>query len=265
MISMAVPTTAAAGHTAPPPAALVSLHDVSPLTLADCQTALTLLRRVGLQVSQLTILVVPRHDDEVSIDEHPPTQRWLRALADDGARLVMHGFTHRMPGRAWSPAGILAGHLFARGQGELFQTNSAETRRRLEQAAEILRRAGLEEATRAFIPPAWLMSRAAHSVIAGAGFDFYERFGGVMHARARYARRLIGWGSLSRVEASATALYASLKSRVGSTDTRIAVHPADMRWPGQQRAIEAALRRTLGRMRAESYTTFLARVAATAM
>ena len=102
-------TDAAGG--APPsasrPALLVSLHDVSPLTRADCEGALALLAHAGLPRAALTVLVIPRHEGAVALDEDAATTRLLRTLADEGATLVMHGLTHRMPGRAWTPAGFV--------------------------------------------------------------------------------------------------------------------------------------------------------------
>jgi predicted deacetylase len=240
------------------PALLVSLHDVSPLTLADCQAAVALLAEVGLGPGELTVLVIPCHHGQAPLDRDPATVRFLRELHDGGARLVMHGLTHRMEGRAWSPAGFFRGHLFARGQGELLRAPSADVARRLEEGAAILRRAGLAEAARAFVPPAWLLSPAAREVVRGAGFDFYETFAGIVQADRVRAPRVIGWGSLNVIEAVATAIYAGAQARLRSaTDTRLCVHPADMRRPGQRRAIRAALTRLLPRMRAQSYTRYL--------
>lgn len=240
-----------------PPALLVSLHDVSPLTLGACEQALALLRGCGLGASELTVLVIPRHEDRVAVDQHPPTVRFLRALADGGARLVMHGLTHRMPGRAFTPAGIFQAHVFARGQGELYRTGAAEAARKLEEGAEILRRAGIEEAARAFVPPAWLLSQAARAVVRDGPFDFYELFGGIVRGGRLHARRVIGWGSLGAVEAAATAAYAWAQCQLPPADTRLAVHPADMHRPGQRRAIQRALARLLPRMRPASYASFL--------
>jgi predicted deacetylase len=248
------------GATPPPerPALLVSLHDVSPLTLADCERAVALLRRAGLEASALTVLAIPRHEGGAAIDEDPATVRFLRGLADAGATVVMHGLTHRMPGRAWTPLGFLRGHVFARGQGELLRATAAETSRALGEGADILRRAGLEPATRGFVPPAWLLSRAARAVVEDAGFAFYETFAGIVHAGRVRAARVIGWGSLNVVETTATALYADVQSRLAPRDTRLAVHPADMRRPSQPRAIARALARLRARTRPQSYATYLA-------
>jgi predicted deacetylase len=255
---MEVADPAGVGLAAAPPSLLVSLHDVSPLTLGDCEQALRLLGEAGLGPAQLTVLVIPRHEGGAAIDEHPPTVRFLRALADGGARLVMHGLTHRMSGRALTPDGFLRAHVFARGQGELFRAGAADTASRLDEGAGILRRAGLGDAARAFVPPAWLLSAAARAVVDGAGFEFYEVFAGIVQAGAVRAPRVIGWGSLGALEAGATAAYAWAQCRLPLADTRLAVHPADMRRPGQRRAIRGALARLLPRMRAQSYTAYLA-------
>jgi predicted deacetylase len=240
-----------------PASLLVSLHDVSPLTLASCEEAVGLLGELGLSAALLTVLVIPNHEGTSPIDRDQATLRFLGNLADGGARLVMHGLTHRMTGRAWTPAGMFRAHLFARGQGELHNCDAAETARRLDEGMAILRRAGLEGATRAFVPPAWLLSAAAREVVAARGFDFYEVFGGIVHGEDRYARRVIGWGSLGPVEAATTALYADLQSVRAGVDTRLAIHPADMRRPAQRRAVRRTLARLLPRMRAEGYTSYL--------
>jgi len=239
------------------PALLVSLHDVSPVTVELCEQAVALLGEAGLRPEELTVLVIPRHEGLTPVDEHPRTVRFLRGLADQGACLCMHGLTHRMAGRAWTPDGILRAHLFARGQGELYRASGEEVARRLAEGTDILRRAGIPEAARAFVPPAWLLSPSARAVVGASGFDFYELFGGIVRGGARYARRVIGWGSLGAIEAAVTAAYAWAQCRLPLADTRLAVHPADMRRPGQRRAITRALRRLIPRMRAQSYGTFL--------
>jgi predicted deacetylase len=257
---MAIDDTAAVTVRAtgvPPPALLVSLHDVSPLTVEDCRRAVEMLRGLGVGAADLTLFVIPHHEGVTTIDADAPTVGFLRGLADDGACLAMHGLTHRMPGRAWSPGGIIRAHVFARGTGELYKSDEQDTLRRLERGAALLRKAGLEDATRAFVPPAWQLSPAARAVIERISFDFYERFGGIVHGDRLRARRLIGWGSLNAVEAAATAIWASAQSRRSPADTRLAIHPADMRRPAQARAVRRALQRLLPRMRAMSYRAYL--------
>jgi predicted deacetylase len=240
------------------PALLVSLHDVSPLTVDACADAVAMLAEVGVRAADLTVFAIPHHDGVTTIDAHAPTVAFLRGLADGGACLAMHGLTHRMPGRAFSPAGIIRAHVFARGQGELYKSDAADTQWRLDEGAALLRRAGLDDATRAFVPPAWQLSAAAREVVERAGFEFYEVFGGIVDATGqRRARRLIGWGSLNPVEAVATAIWASAQSLRPLADTRLAIHPADMRRPAQARAVRRVLERLLPRMRPLTYRAFL--------
>ena len=132
--------------------------------------------------------MIPHHEGATTIDAHAPTVDFLRGLADAGACLAMHGLTHRMPGRAFSPAGIIRAHVFARGQGELYKSDAADAQRRLDEGAAVLRRAGLDDATRAFVPPAWQLSPAARQVVERAGFEFYEVFGGIVPARGGTAQ-----------------------------------------------------------------------------
>jgi predicted deacetylase len=251
-----VPTQAQA------PALLVSLHDVSPLTVDECAAAIAMLRELGVGAEALTVFAIPHHEGRTTLDAHAPTVAFLRGLADAGACLAMHGLTHRMPGRAFSPAGIVRAHIFARGQGELYKSDAADTQRRLDEGAAVLRRAGLADATRAFVPPAWQLSRAARQVVERAGFEFYEVFGGIVPGPARNgaalrAHRLIGWGSLNPIEAAATAIWATAQSLRPLADTRLAIHPADMRRPGQARAVRRVVERLLPRMRPMSYRAYL--------
>ena len=240
-----------------PASLLISIHDVSPLTLSECEQAVALLAELGIGASALTVLAIPNHEGRAPLDAHPPTIEFLRDLEEGGACPVMHGLTHRMSGRAWTPPGFFRAHLFARGQGEFHASDTAEAHRMLDEGAAILRRAGLERASRSFVPPAWLLSPAARAVVAERGFDFYERFNGIIHHGNRYARRVIGWGSLSAIEAFATSIYADLQSATSNVDVRVAIHPADMRRPRQKRAIGRAVARLLSRMHPQSYTTYL--------
>ena len=144
-----------------PASLLISIHDVSPLTLSECEQAVALLAELGIGASALTVLAIPHHEGAAPLDVHPPTIEFLRRLEEEGARLVMHGLTHRMTGRAWSPLGFFRAHLFARGQGEFHASDADEANRRLDEGTAILRRAGLERAARAFVPGLAAVARRA--------------------------------------------------------------------------------------------------------
>lgn len=239
------------------PSLLVSLHDVSPLTLDASSEAVRLLRDAGVPATALTVLVVPFHDSKIRIDAHEPTRRFLGNLADAGAQLVMHGYTHRMKERA-GPFGWPLAHGFARGQGELYRKSREDTARCLELGREILCAAGLRDATRGFVPPAWLLSRGAAEAVRAADFDFYERFGGVVAQGRLVARRLIGWGALNAIEAWATTVWAQMLARRAPVDTRLAVHPPDVIRARTRASIRKVLARLLRLTEPVTYADCLA-------
>jgi predicted deacetylase len=236
---------------------LVSIHDISPLTLEASRRAVDLAVSAGVAHSALTLLVIPRHEDRAPLDEHPPTRDWVRGLVDAGACLCMHGLTHQMVGRARNPWQWALARGFARGQGEFFVCDAAECERRIEAAQLVFKRAGLDGKVRGFVPPAWLLSPAAYGAVKGAGFGFYELFTGIVYAGVARARRLIGFGSLTWAEAFATAGFAGLQSHRSPADTRFAIHPADLERPSSVRAIRANLRRLRGNLEPVNYADFL--------
>jgi predicted deacetylase len=237
---------------------LVSLHDVSPLTLDACRDAIAVLCDAGVPVSALTLLVVPFHEARVSLDEHPPTLELLHELADQGAALVAHGYTHRMTGQPRAPIAWLVARWFARGEGEFAACSAAEAERRLTLAAAIFARARLDGRLLGFVPPAWLLSRDAAAAVAAQGFAFCERFAGIVRGDHLLARRLVGWGSRTAIEAIATSAWAWLQSRRAPIDTRMAVHPSDVSRGVTRRSLVRTVRALTARLEPVSYATYLA-------
>lgn len=242
------------------PHLLVSLHDCSPLTLADCREVVELARTAGIPARALTVLVVPFHEQRVSLADDGATRAFLAELAEGGATLVAHGYTHRMapPARVRTPWRWFATRVFARDQGELALCDHDEADRRLAEAEAIFARAAL--ATTGFVPPAWLLSTGAADAVAARGFAFVERMGGlaVPGAPRPLARRLIGWGSLTWVEAIATSAYAWLQARRPVADTRVAIHPPDVRRAATRRSLARTLARLAARLEPVSYATHVA-------
>jgi predicted deacetylase len=240
------------------PLLLASIHDVSPLTLVDCQQAVALLQQAaGIFPSSLTLLVIPDHEGRARLDQDRLTVRWLRAMADAGATLAMHGLTHRMPRRSRNPLRFPVEYGFARGQGEFYGLDAVETRDRLAQAKTILRQAALDDATRRFVPPAWLLSKTGRQVIEAAGFDWFELYDGLHGAEGARALRLIGWGSLNPIEAAATIVFSAWQSRRAAADTRLCVHPADLRRSVVRKHIQATVRHLRQELTPLNYADYL--------
>lgn len=240
-------------------ALLVSIHDISPLTLESSRCLVERLTSAGIPATALTLLAIPCHGGHAPLDGDAPTVRWLREQVDAGVTLCMHGYTHAMVSRARSPSQWVWSQVFARGQGELFLSDEADCRQRLAAAEAVFHRAGLSAAVAGFVAPAWLMSDAARAVVRGAGFDFFEELGGIVCGGAVHARRLIGFGSLTRLEAALTGLHAHWQAGRTPADTRLALHPQDLLRPSTVAAIDSTLRSLLGRLEPQSYTWFLKR------
>jgi predicted deacetylase len=239
------------------PALLVAIHDVSPLTLEASRRAVALVESEGVPLRALTLLVIPRHDDRAPLDRHGPTRDWLRQLADSGVCLAMHGLTHRMEGRVRNPARWALARGFARGQGEFLLSDRNDFARRLEASRAIFRRAGLDEALSGFVPPAWLLSKAALAEVKQSGFAYYERISGIVFLDVVRARRLIGFGSLTAIEARTTIIYGRWQSQRAPVDTRLAIHPADMARPSTVHAIRTILQTFRNRLQPLNYADYL--------
>ena len=223
---------------------LISVHDVSPLTLEPARDAVALLHDAGVPAAAITILAVPFHHGQVLLSDHEPTVRYLHELVADGATLVSHGYTHRMTGNVGPrPLRWLKARWFARGEGELLITRTADSTLRMDAAAAIFGAAKLEPY--GFVPPAWLLSPDAER-IARARYEFVETFGGIAirGKPGRYARRLVGWGALTAIEARATCAHAWIQARRRPADTRLAIHPPDL----ARRSTRGSLVRTLRRL-----------------
>ena len=239
------------------PSLLVSIHDMSPLTIESSRRAVELAVSAGVPRSALTLLVIPRHENRAPLDECVRTRDWVQSLVDDGACLCMHGLTHQMSDRIRNPWQWAWAQGFARGHGELFLSDGVECGRRIDLARSIFRRAGLDRHVSGFVPPAWLISPDALRVVERAGFAFHERLSGIIHRGSIRARRLIGFGSLNAVEASLTAGYAQVQSRRPAASTRFAIHPADLERQSSVIAIRSSLKRLLACLEPINYTDFL--------
>ena len=240
---------------------LVSIHDVSPLSLAEVARAVALANASGIPERALTLLVIPDHEGRASLADHPEFVAWLKQLASAGATLVAHGLRHRMQGRVASPLSALWAYGFAAGQAEFYNATRAQAACWFRRIGELFRGVGLAQALDGFVPPAWLLSEGARVELAHAPFAYLETLGGLEARGKQLAARLLGWGARSGLESLATVAYAETLTRLPAADVRLAIHPRDMHSPLCVRSIQRCLERLNAVSRARSYADFLARVA----
>lgn len=224
-------------------ATLVSIHDVSPRTLAACQRLRDALGAVG--VARATLLVIPEHHGGTAVWEDAATRRWLRARAAAGDELAQHGHVHlarRHPARVLDRARAA---LLTRGEGECVSQRVDErfamlgpVRRRLEEA--------VGTTLAGFVAPAWLAPADLDDALAAVGFRWHERRSALceLRTRARIRAPVVSFagGSPSRVALSR--LYAQLTARRTERAgvRRLAIHPCDIATSVRLEAVELATR-----------------------
>ena len=204
--------------------AIVTLHDVSPRTLAACQRLRDALEAAEERAA--TLLVIPDHDGGHPLLRHAATVRWLRARLAAGDELAQHGHLH-LAGRP--PPGRFArltAALLTRGEGECLGQSWAEraemlgpVRRRLEDAAGT-RLAG-------FVPPALLAPTGLDQTLARHGLQRHE-LRALPHGRRRRAPVLtFAGGARARIAASRAYVGALAPLARRAALVRLALHPCD--------------------------------------
>gem|GEM_PF-464290 len=146
---------------------VVSIHDVAPPFEPQVRAEIEMLAAIG--VRQLVLKVVPNWHGEYPLSAATSFADLLRAQADVGSELVLHGWQHR-------PSGPLRGQALARLRACLFAGGAAEfqaltaegARQAVVAGLEMLARAGLPT-PKAFCAPGWLWSPEASVGVREAG------------------------------------------------------------------------------------------------
>jgi predicted deacetylase len=223
---------------------LVSIHDVSPeFEPAVDQLYAQLTRLVR---GPIAMLVVPDFWRKAPLAGAPAYRAKLRAWADAGVEMLLHGWSHR--DEAVHHGGVAswkARHMTA-GEGEFLGLSREEAVRRLRDG-----RAAVEDAIgrpiTGFVAPAWLYGEGAKAALADEGFEVAEDHFRVWRPRdgAIVARGpVISWASRSRARTASSLAFAAFARRALAPlpTLRIAVHPGDVRKQSILDSIEETVR-----------------------
>src|SRR5690242_13930385 len=132
---------------------LASIHDVSPRFEGEVDALLDLLApHVG---TRLAMLVVPNHWGEAPIVRGSAFASRLRAWADDGIEIFLHGFFHRDDSRHEGAAARLRARIMTASEGEFLGLSKREALARL-QAGRTLIEEVIGRPIDGFVAPAWL-------------------------------------------------------------------------------------------------------------
>lgn len=235
-------------------AVAVSLHDVSPWTRAEVEVMLGDLRGVGVGV--VSLLVVPDHHHRGAAVADAGFMAWLRELQAAGHEVVLHGFYHCREARGGSGWwGRLITEHYTAGEGEFFDLDYDEARRRLAAGRGMLESAGLE--VPGFIAPAWLLGDEGERAARDEGFAYTTRLGGVLDLRSGQwtASQSLVWSVRSawrRVMSRGWNAFLAARLRDHPL-MRLGLHPPDWRHGAIRAQVLALSRRATGERRVIRY------------
>lgn len=209
---------------APPPKALISVHDLMPETLPAVQR--TLKRLEHHQRAPITLLVVPGRDWD------RPALATLRSLERDGYQLAGHGWRHR----AEAFGGLyhrLHGLFLSRRVAEHLALDEAGIIALIQRCHAWFGDHGLEPPT-LYVPPAWAMGQISLARLRETcPFSLYERFDGVINAAAERVQPLplLGYEADHALRAPILRLWNRWnwrRARHQGLPIRIGIHPRDI-------------------------------------
>ncbi len=230
---------------------LVSIHDVAPPNHEPVTRLWAMCRAAGITPA---LLVVPDWHGEAPIEHHPPFVAWVRAAADAGAEVVLHGERHDEAGRPRAATDALRAAGRTDGEGECLTLDAPELRALIERGVSRLRAVGLEPC--GFIPPAWLFRPGAEAAVGQAGLAFTEDDGAIHRfPGGRVASPVVRWSARTPARAWGSVAVAEARWRLqrAAPVVRLALHPRDLSHPAVAASLERALRRWTGARRVGRY------------
>ncbi len=236
---------------------LASIHDVSPRFEGEVDRLLDALApHVG---DKLAMLVVPNHWGDSPIVPGSPFAHRLRAWAESGIEMFLHGLVHRDETRHARAADRFRARYLTAGEGEFLGLDRTEAIDRINRG-----RAVIEHSTgrpiAGFVAPAWLYGQGALEALEDCSIPIAENH---LRVWSPEQRRELGrgpvitWASRTPLRLAASLAAASVLRRAPIRTLRIGVHPPDCRHPALMRSIDAAFRSATRTRRVARYADLL--------
>jgi predicted deacetylase len=210
-------------------ALVVSLHDVSPRTFADCRRIVAELKALG--VARTSLLVIPDHHHRGQVAEDAALCTWLRGLEAAGHEVVLHGYHHQRARRSGeSLRDRWTTRFYTADEGEFYDLDRHPASALVSRGLAEFRTLGFHPS--GFIAPAWLLGAAAEEAVRELGVDYTTRLGSVTDLRtgAVAAAQSCVWSVRSRWRRAVSLGWnASLFRRLRANPLlRISIHPVDV-------------------------------------
>lgn len=204
------------------PVRVVSIHDVSSVTLDLSRRLLGLCEESGVRAS---LLVVPGPWRGARVTEDLAFRRWLEGAAGRGHEVSLHGWTHEGGGGR-----SLADRFIARRCGEFAALDRSEALRRLERGLAVMEELG--HRVEGFTAPGWLLSSDARAALVDLGFAYTTTHLSVLDLSG--ADPIPAPAFCQRPDSPLTGIGSRLVRRVlvarvaGGRAVRLALHPRDL-------------------------------------
>jgi predicted deacetylase len=243
---------------------LVAIHDVAPPHLETVQRLRAQLEDWG--VARATLLAVPDYHGRGRLARSPATAAWLRARADAGDEVCLHGHYHEQRRRIRRVTDRVRARVWTAGEGECLAQGAYARELMLHDEKRALEDL-LGRPVVGFVAPAWLEPRGFALPLAQAGFSWHE--GGTWVERLGAARRVyrgpvVGFATrttarrLTSLAWSRVAAELALgAARLGVAPARVALHPADLTSPTLVSAAGSIIRRLARHLDVATYVTGL--------
>lgn len=230
----------------------ISLHDVAPATLDDCIRTLAFLDE--LRLGPVALLVVPDYHGLGRVDRDARFASFIESRILCGDEIVLHGFHHQ--DTADFGNGVydwLERRVYTAGEGEFACLDIKTARRRLLRGLCVLRSAGWQPS--GFVAPAWLMSQGTLCALDDLPLRYFATRDSVVvlksGVRIAAPSFVVSTRAVWRRTASQVWNQALLLRHANDAVIRVALHPADLRYP----SIRQFWRRLLAQTRAREVLT----------
>jgi predicted deacetylase len=224
---------------------LASIHDVAPCFESQVDRLADLIE-ARLGPARYAMLVVPDHWGRAPLSAAPAFQARLRAWAESGIEMFVHGWFHRDTAEHQGAASFKARHMTA-GEGEFLGLSHAEALRRMRDGKALVEDITGKPAA-GFIAPAWLYGPGAMQALGECGFALAEdhlRVWRPGHEDAPLAKGpVVTWASRSTMRTASSLAFAALaRPALQPLRTlRLALHPGDVTKPSILKSADATLR-----------------------
>ena len=231
-----------------PPALCVAIHDVAPQTWPLCMRLIEAVRAVA--PIPLTLLVVP-HYHRLAVPYPAFYERQVGARLAAGDELALHGLYHLDDGTA--PRGLrehLLRRVWTTAEGEFSVLQADEARWRISQGLDWFGQRGWP--VTGFVAPAWLLSPGTREALTDFSFTYTTT---LKNFHLLGQRRVVPAPSLFYSTRNAAGRWLSCRNNAAFVKRlagdpripllRLALHPADARFPQLIRHCQDLLRRLL--------------------